>query len=100
MESFLRAPKIKFLVPKIHPQMLSLNEDNTSGENKELSTINKINKNFIDCKEENIKPSKIISILEFYKERINFNDNSKIDKICEIRSSSSSIETRFSDNEF
>ena len=99
-----RAPKAKFLLPKMSPPSLLLNEDDDCPDEKELS-IPEMNlsddDSFCADEDENNNSTKIISILKYNKNFINVNEKKRNDNCLFYngRNSNNSIGTRSSDKE-
>ena len=98
------APKAKFLLPKMSPPSLSLNDDEDYVDEKELS-IPEMNLSIDDSisgdEDEDYKATKIISILKCCKDNINVNVKPRNDNglIYNGRNSRNSIETSSSDKD-
>ena len=98
------APKAKFLLPKMSPPSLILNEDEDFPEEKELS-IPEMNlsddDSFYGDENENSKSTKIISILKCYKKTINVTEKPRNDNglFYKGRNSNNSIKTKPSDKD-
>ena len=99
-----RAPKAKFLLPKMSPPSLLLNEDDDCPDEKELS-IPEMNLSIDDSifgdEDEDYKATKIISILKCCKDNINVNEKPRNDNslFYNGRNSPNSIETSSSDKD-
>ena len=98
------APKAKFLLPKMNPPSLLLNDDDDFPYEKELS-IPELNLSdddlFCEDEDENYNSTKIISVLKCYKDNINVNKKPTNDNalLYNRRNSNSSIGTRSSDKD-
>jgi len=88
------APKAKFLLPKMSPPSLLLNDDEDFQDKKEIK-IPEVD--LSDDKDENTNSTKIISILSKYKGFINVNEKPRNGLLYNRRDSNNSIETRSSD---
>ena len=105
------APKVKFLLPKIKPPFFLLNKEENleKEENKkiEIPYIQDLNngKNKIEQEnniiELNNNNNKILSILDFYKNKNNLISSPNKSKISlfELRKSNASIETKSSEKD-
>ena len=87
------APKIKYLIPKIRPPSFSLNENSNSEENFEITENENIN-----CSEPKF-PSKVYTLLDFYKEKNEVIFTPKNYKSYIQKKSDKSIDTRTSEKD-
>ena len=87
------APRIKFLVPKVRPPSLSLNEKNNSKENIQIDPSENINYF------EPILSNKVHTIFDFYKEKYELIFFPKNYKSLKQKKSDKSIDTRTSEND-
>ena len=99
MQTIPGAPKPKFLIPKVIPPSLLLNEEiNQEQDIQDIEETFEI-KIFGELKVGHKKSNNIFSNLKFYKEK-NYIESQKMKKtLCKPRNSNDSIETKSSEND-
>ena len=99
MQTIPGAPKPKFLIPKVIPPSLLLNEDiNQEQDIQDIEETFEI-KIFNEFNVEHKKSNYIFSILELYKEKNNSESPKMKKSLYKPRDSNDSIETKSSEND-